>query len=183
MSVNIVEHFIYNEHLLDSMKAIRCFLLVIGVICLLCYSVSAIEVPTVKMPNGDMSTTINDGATETSVGWWAPKPPCYECVPKPTPAPTYAPIGLSVTCPKTRVMMNGNAQFIANQVSGTPVLSTAAWDWVINRANGRGFGAKGQVINFKVDSFGKWRINLNVRDSVQMLNGHYTGDVYFTEKR
>jgi len=69
MGVNIVEHFIYNEHLLDSMKAIKCFLLVIGVICLLGYSVSAIEVPTVKMPNGDMSTTINDGATETSVGW------------------------------------------------------------------------------------------------------------------
>jgi len=180
MGVNIVEHFIYNEHLLDNMKAIRCFLLVIGVICLLGYSVSAIEVPKVSMPNNGMSATVQP--VDDSVGWYKP-PVCYECVPKPTPAPTYAPIGLSVTCPKTRVMMNGNAQFIANQVSGTPVLSTAAWDWVINRANGRGFGAKGQVINFKVDSFGKWRINLNVRDSVQMLNGHYTGDVYFTEKR
>lgn len=172
--------FKYYASILPNMKASIMLTLVIAIIALLVSNAGAIEVPKVSMPNNGMSATVQP--VDDSVGWYQP-PVCYECVPKPTPAPTYAPIGLSVTCPKTRVMMNGNAQFIANQVSGTPVLSTAAWDWVINRANGRGFGAKGQVINFKVDSFGKWRINLNVRDSVQMLNGHYTGDVYFTEKR
>jgi len=183
MGVNIVEHFIYNEHLLDSMKAIKCFLLVIGVICLLGYSVSAIEVPTVKMPNGDASTTINDGATETSVGWWAPKPPCYECMPEPTPAPVYETIGLTASVSSTKVRMNSNVNFAGTQISGTPVLSTTPWQWIIQPPKGAGYGKNGQVVNVKVSSFGRWHINLVVRDSVQMLNGHWTGDFNIIEKR
>jgi len=79
--------------------------------------------------------------------------------------------------------MNSNAQLMATQVSGTPVLSTAKWDWVINRANGTGFGAKGTVVSFKVNSFGRWHVNLHVRDSVQMLNGHVTSDFNIAKKR
>jgi len=165
------------------MKAIRCFLLVIGVICLLGYSVSAIEVPTVKMPNGDMSTTINDGATETSVGWYAPAPPCYECMPKPTPAPVYETIGLTASVSSTKVRMNSNVNFMGNQVSGTPVLSTTPWQWIIQPPKGAGYGKVGQVVSTKVSSFGRWHINLAVRDSVQMLNGHWTGNFNIVEKR
>ena len=163
------------------MQSMKILGLLIAATMLLVCSVSAIEIPTVNLPSVDVP--VLSGTTESTVDLYRPAPPCWECQPEPTPAPVYSPIGLSVTCPKTRIMMNSNAQLMATQVSGTPVLSTASWDWVINRANGTGFGAKGQVVSFKVNSFGRWRINLNVRDSVQMLNGHYTGDVYFTEKR
>ena len=165
------------------MKAIRYFLLVIGVICLLGYSVSAIEVPTVKMPNGDMSTTINDGATETSVGWYAPALPCYECMPEPTPAPVYETIGLTASVSSTKVRMNSQVTFAGTQISGTPVLSTTPWQWIIQPPKGAGYGKTGQVVNVKVSSFGRWHINLAVRDSVQMLNGHLTTDFTITEKR
>ena len=165
------------------MKAIRYFLLVIGVICLLGYSVSAIEVPTVKMPNGDMSTTINDGATETSVGWYAPALPCYECMPEPTPAPVYETIGLTASVSSTKVRMNSNVNFAGTQISGTPVLSTTPWQWIIQPPKGAGYGKNGQVVTVKVSSFGRWHINLAVRDSVQMLNGHLTTDFTITEKR
>ena len=167
------------------MKVIAFLISLIGVICLLCYSVSAIDVPTVKMPNGDASTTINDGATETSVGWWAPKPPCYECMPEPTPAPVYETIGLTTAVSSTKVRMNSNVNFAGTQISGTPVLSTTPWQWIIQTPRGFSNGViNGQIATFKVEpgNFGKWQVNLNVRDSIQMLNGHLSTSVDIIKK-
>ena len=112
-----------------------------------------------------------------------PKPPCYECMPEPTPAPVYETIGLTASVSSTKVRMNSNVNFAGTQISGTPVLSTTPWQWIIQPPKGAGYGKTGQVISVKVSSFGRWHINLVVRDSVQMLNGHWTGDFNIIEKR
>ena len=73
----------------------------------------------------------------------------------------------------------------ATQSSGKPVLSTASWQWIIQTPRGFSNGViNGQIATFKVEpgNFGKWRINLNVRDSVQMLNGHLSTSVDIIKK-
>jgi hypothetical protein len=94
-------------------------------------------------------------------------------MPEPTPAPVYETIGLTASVSSTKVRMNSNVT----------VLSTTPWQWTIQPPTGVGYGKTGQVVNVKVSSFGRWHINLVVRDSVQMLNGHWTGDFNIAEKR
>jgi len=163
------------------MKVIAFLISLIGVICLLCYSVSAIDVPTVRMPSE--SIPVLSGSTETTVDLYLPQTPCYECMPEPTPAPVYETIGLTTAVSSTKVRMNSKITFTGNQVSGTPVLSTATWDWIIQPPKRTGYSMKGPVVSVKAISFGRWHVNLNVRDSVQMLNGHVTSDFNIVEKR
>ena len=104
-------------------------------------------------------------------------------MPEPTPAQVYETIGLTTAVSSTKVRMNSNVNFAGTQISGTPVLSTTPWQWIIQPPKGAGYGKNGQVVTVKVSSFGRWHINLAVRDSVQMLNGHWTGDFNIAEKR
>ena len=88
-----------------------------------------------------------------------PKPPCYECMPEPTPALVYETIGLTASVSSTKVRMNSNVNFAGTQISGTPVLSTTSWQWIIQTPRGFSNGViNGQIATFKVEpgNFGKW---------------------------
>ena len=153
---------------------------------MLCMVISVSAIPTVDIPRVNIPVVTTGDTSPTTadpVGWYAPAPPCYECMPKPTPAPVYETIGLTASVSSTKVRMNSNVNFMGNQVSGTPVLSTTPWQWIIQSPRGTGYGKVGQVVNVKVSSFGRWHINLAVRDSVQMLHGHWTGNFNIVEKR
>ncbi len=57
--------------------------------------------------------------------------------------------------------------------------------WIIQTPRGFSNGViNGQIATFKVEpgNFGKWQINLNVRDSVQMLNGHLSTSIDVIKK-
>lgn len=159
----------------------KILVVVLLIATLLISTVAAIELPTVTVPS--VATTVSSGSTEASVDLYLPPTPCYECMPEPTPAPVYETIGLTVSVSSTKVRQNSKVTFAATQISGTPVLSTASWDWVIQQPTGRGFSAQGQTVTTKVPTFGRWHINLNVRDQVQLLNGHLTTDFNIAEKR
>ena len=163
------------------MQLRRIVLLLIGAIMLLTCVSSAFVVPQVYLPTTD--PVVSTGSTESTVDWYQPAPPCYECMPEPTPAPVYETIGLTASVSSTKVRMNSNVNFAGTQISGTPVLSTTPWQWIIQPPKGAGYGKNGQVVTVKVSSFGRWHINLAVRDSVQMLNGHWTGNFNIAEKR
>lgn len=146
-------------------------------------SVGAIDVPIVNLPSE--SIPVLSGSTETTVDLYRPAPPCYECQPSPTPAPVYETIGLSIGPLSIKTKENRMVTLQATQSSGKPVLSTASWQWIIQTPRGFSNGViNGQIATFKVEpgNFGKWQVNLNVRDSVQMLNGHLSTSVNIIKK-
>lgn len=165
-------------------KGILTLILTVGIAMLLvCSNVTAYTIPSVYLPGNNVGTDVS--ATSDGVGWYAPQPPCYECMPSPTPAPVYETIGLSISPLSIKTKENRMVTLQATQSSGKPVLSTASWQWIIQTPRGFSNGViNGQIATFKVEpgNFGKWRINLNVRDSVQMLNGHLSTSVDIIKK-
>ena len=143
--------------------------------------VSAITVPSVNLPSSTIGNNVMSSGTSVS---WYDNPVCYECVPEPTPAPVYETVGLSISPLSIKTKENRMVTLQANQISGKTVLSTASWQWSVQNPRGYGTLYTGQVISFKIlpGNFGKWQIILNVRDSVQMLNGHLSTSVNIVKK-
>jgi len=113
---------------------------------------------------------------------YTPNTPCYACV-VPVPTLSFETVKIDFTVSPTTLKSGQSATLSAYQTTGTMLSPLTSWEWVIQPKSGTGYAMKGQSISINVKSFGRWRINLNARDTTQMLNGHTSSSVTFIEKR